>query len=351
MHPKILIVGSEGYLGSRLTDYFLESGYPCVGTDVGFFRHGVLYRPKPVPTLQKSARELEEKDLENFDVVLQLAGISNDPFGKLDAREIYDPTLEYALKIAEMCKTQGVRYVFPSSCSVYGIGEGESDENGPTRPQTPYSLNKLQIEEGLAKLADDSFSPIALRLATVFGCSPRIRFDVVINMLCGMAVTMKKVILNSNGQAWRPHVDIEDVCDAFRACVDWNYAGGKLLVLNVGRNDNNLRILDVAELIVKYVEDSRLELAGEAEGKASDDIFQDKKIQDGVDKRTYRVNFDRIHNTLPDFQSKRNVENGIAKLIEQLKKWKLDAIKFKQRDFYRLQQLDFLHETQQISFR
>ena len=110
-----------------------------------------------------------------------------------------------------MCKNLGIRFLFPSSCSVYGIGDGILNEDGATFPQSAYSLNKIQIEQELSELADDSFSPIALRLATVFGLSPRMRFDLVINMLCGMAVTSKKVALNSDGQAWRPHLHIEDV--------------------------------------------------------------------------------------------------------------------------------------------
>jgi nucleoside-diphosphate-sugar epimerase len=152
-----------------------------------------------------------------------------------------------------MCKKLGIRYIFPSSCSLYGIGEVALDEESPTNPQTPYSLNKLQIEQDLAALADKTFSPIALRLATVFGISPRIRFDVVINMLCGMAVAQKQVVLNSDGQAWRPHLEIQDACEAFRCCIEWNYQDGKLMVLNVGRNDNNWKILDVARLIKSKV--------------------------------------------------------------------------------------------------
>ncbi len=161
MRKKILLVGSQGYLGSRLTDYLQEYGYECVGADVGFFQYGVLYYPKKVQMLDKEARTLTEKDLEGIDVVLLLAGISNDPFGNLTSEDIYDPTREYAFRIAKICKKLGVRFIFPSSCSVYGISDGLLDEESPTNPQTPYSLNKVQIEEDLAKLADSSFAPIA----------------------------------------------------------------------------------------------------------------------------------------------------------------------------------------------
>ena len=348
MSKKILLVGSQGYLGSRLTDYLQEYGYECAGADVGFFQYGVLYYPNPVTMLNKEARTLTEKDIEGFDVVLLLAGISNDPFGNLTSETIYDPTREYAIRIAKMCKKLGVRYIFPSSCSVYGISDGLLDEDSPTNPQTPYSLNKVQIEEDLAKLADSSFSPIALRLATVFGTSPRIRFDVVINMLCGMAIAQRKVILNSDGQAWRPHLYIDDVCEAFRCSIEWDYNGGKLIVLNVGRNDNNWKIVDVARLIQSKVQGCDLKFLGQTDEEEADDLVKDRKIQDGVDKRTYRVSFDRIHKILPGFEAHFDVETGVERLLEELERWRLNETKFKQREFYRLQQIEFLHQTKQI---
>ena len=162
-----------------------------------------------------------EEDFKGFSTVILLAGISNDPFGKLSTEQIYDPTLKYALDIARLCKKLGKKFIFPSSCSVYGASETGCllSEVSSTNPQTPYSINKIQVENGLKKLADKSFSPIALRLGTVYGMSPRIRFDVVINMFCGLALTSKKIILNSDGQAWRPHLHIDDACEAFACCL------------------------------------------------------------------------------------------------------------------------------------
>ena len=348
MHEKILIIGNQGYLGSRLSDYLQENGYSCTGADTGFFQYGVLYRPKPINMLAKEARTINKKDIEGFDVVILLAGISNDPFGDLDPRLIYDPTREYALRIAKICKNLGVRFIFPSSCSVYGIGSGRCDEMNKPNPQTLYSRNKLEIEEDLARLADESFSPIALRLATVFGPSPRMRFDVVINMLCGMALTTNKIVLNSNGQAWRPHLYIEDACQAFHCCIAYKYTGGKLLILNVGDDDNNWKIIDIAKTIQSFVDGCDLKFLGEIEEKIDNKLFKDKKIDDGVDKRTYQVSFKLIHEILPSFKASWDVKRGIKELIQALKFWHLDEIKFKQLDFYRLQQLDFLYKTNQI---
>ena len=348
---KVLIIGNQGYLGSILSGYLQDRGYYCEGADIGFFKYGVLYSPQKVPMLDKEARTITEKDIKNFDVVVMLAGISNDPFGNLSYEEVYDPTRHYAIKIAQICKKLCVRYIFPSSCSVYGDGSDGSqlNENAPTNPLTPYSLNKLQIEQDLSQLADKNFSPIALRFGTVFGCSPRMRFDVVINMLCGMAVSEKKVKLNSNGEAWRPHVYIEDVCESFRCSIDWDYNGKELMILNVGRNDGNFQVIKIAKLIASEVDGCKLSFLNGSSKGADNSLVIDLKIQDGVDKRTYQVSFDKIHNILPGFRAKWTVEKGIEKLINDLNLIKLDKDKFKQRDFYRLQQIEFLHQTAQIN--
>jgi nucleoside-diphosphate-sugar epimerase len=279
-------------------------------------------------------------------VLILLAGISNDPFGNLTTELIYDPTRKYAKRIASICKRNKIKFIFPSSCSVYGLGADYAiDETGPTTPQTPYSLNKLQIEEDLKQLSDNSFSPIALRLATVYGMSPRIRFDLVINMLCGMAIAEKKIKLNSNGLAWRPHLYIEDVCEAFRCCIEWGYNGGELMILNVGHEMNNKRIIDVAGIISEL---TNLDVEFLHSNQDETDLFKDSKINNGVDNRNYQVNFDKIAKTLPGFKINWSVENGIEQLMKDLSFSKLCSQKFKTRNFYRLQQLTYLFENNKI---
>jgi nucleoside-diphosphate-sugar epimerase len=350
-NKNILIIGSQGYLGSRLTDYLQTLGYKCSGIDTGFFRYGVLRYPIDAVTKNLDAREITDSDLQGFDVVVMLAGISNDPFGKLSPSAIYDPTREYAIEIARKCKKNGIRYIFPSSCSVYGIGEGDLNELSEVNPQTPYSKNKLEIEAGLSDLADESFSPIALRFATIFGLSPRIRFDVVINMLCGMALTSNKITLNSNGEAWRPHLYIDDACEAIRCSIEWTENLKKLTILNVGSNESNWRIIDVARYIQSQIQGLKIEFLG-AENDSSSELIRDRKIQDGVDKRTYRVNFEKIHTILPGYKVKWTVEDGIKRLLSDLKQLHIDVLKFNQRDFYRLQQIEYLYEkTKQLDDR
>jgi len=338
---KILIVGNQGYLGSRLTEYLQERGYDCTG---------MLTEPKPLNTVVKDARLLIDENIKGFNVLILLAGISNDPFGHMSSEQIYDPTRDYALSIAEMCKKLGVKFIYPSSCSVYGAAAdgGFLDENSPTNPQTAYSINKIQVEEGLLKIADDSFSPIALRFGTVYGMSPRIRFDVVINMLCGLALSTKKITLNSDGQAWRPHLHIDDACESFRCCIDWECESGKLMVLNVGRNEDNSKIIDIAKIIHSNVDGSELTYLGNDMNDEENELIKDRKIQDGVDTRTYQVSFDKIHKILPRFECKWTVEEGIKSLLNELQLIGLSKELFSRREFYRLQQIEFLHKENKI---
>lgn len=343
---KILVIGNQGYIGSRLTEYLIERGYQCNGIDTGFFKEGMLKKLGSEITINKDARLITKKDIKGYEVVILLAGISNDPFGHMTSEQIYNPTRDYALNIAKICKELGIKFIYPSSCSVYGASSlgGLLDEESPTNPQTPYSLNKIQVEEGLAKIADYNFSPIALRLGTVYGMSPRIRFDVVINMLCGMALSSKKITLNSNGQAWRPHLHIDDACEAFRCCIDWNNKSNHLVVLNVGRNEDNYKVIDIAKTIHSNVTGSKLTFLG---GNASDkenEFIKDRKIQDGVDTRTYKVSFDKISTVLPGFKCNWNVDKGIKSLLKSLQDFKLNKDMFNQKEFYRLQQIEFLHK-------
>ena len=345
---RVLVIGAQGYLGTFLMGLLKDYGYECQGIDTGFFKHGIISDiSADQEIIKKDARSLDEKDIMGFDVCIQLAAVSNDPLGNISESDVYDPTRDYALKIAHICKKFGVRYIFPSSCSVYGAakGLGALTENSQTNPQTGYSLNKLQIEEDLSKISDSSFAPIALRFGTVFGMSPRIRFDLVINMLCGMALTTNKVILNSDGQAWRPHLDIRDACEAIRCCIEYGKKFSGLTILNVGRNDNNLRIIDLANIIIDIIPGTSLEFLNNEEKNEVDDLIKDRKIQDGVDSRTYKVSFDKILIELPEFECQWTVRSGINHLIEELKKANLTEEIFKQRDFYRLQQIEYLYNS------
>lgn len=342
---RILVTGSLGYLGSVLTKTLAENGFDCIGYDTGFFKDCLLYPPPVTETVFRDARDIREADLKNIDVVVHLAGISNDPMGKLDAARVYDPTRAYSLNIAKLCKKLGVRFIFASSCSVYGLGEDELlTELSPTHPQTHYSLNKLQIEEDLRSISDKDFSPIALRFATVFGSSPRLRFDVVVNMLTGMALADGTIVLNSDGKSWRPNLHILDVCQAVTRAIELDYRGGELLVLNVGADENNLQVIQIANIIQRVVPGCELKFLAENPELDKEGLIRDRKVKEGGgDTRTYKVSFDKISRTLPGFKCEWNVEQGVKDMAELFKDMSFNREIFKRRGFYRLQELEYLY--------
>ena len=209
---KVIVTGSLGYVGSVLAPYLQERGYEVRGIDVGFFKDALLYPAPQYETIIKDARDITKEDLRGFDALVHLAAISNDPFGSMSEEDVYGPTQAYAKMLASFCKELGIDFIFTSSCSVYGSGSGElTDENGPVAPLTPYSRNKIAIENDLKEVSDNNFRPIALRFSTAYGLSPRMRFDIVINMLVGMAVAKKKIVLNSDGTAWGPLLPVEGI--------------------------------------------------------------------------------------------------------------------------------------------
>ena len=348
---QILVTGSCGYLGSVLTKALADNGYDVIGYDAGFFKDSLLCPPPSTKTIFRDARDIAEEDLSGVDVVVHLAGISNDPMGKLDAARVYDPTRIYSLKIAKMCKKLGVKFVFASSCSIYGIGGNERlSETSNTNPQTFYSLNKQQIEEDLRTISDKLFSPIALRFATVFGLSPRPRFDVVINMLTGMAVADGVIVLNSDGKAWRPNLHIMDVCQSVIRAIELDYQDGDLLVLNVGSDENNLQIIDIARTIQSIVPGCEVKFLSDNPDLDKEGLIRDRKVkQAGGDSRTYQVSFEKIAEVFPGFKCEWSVERGVSEMVECFKTLPLKHDVFKQRGFYRLQQLEYLHSKGIIS--
>lgn len=347
---RILVTGSLGYLGSVLTKSLVDGGFDCIGYDTGFFKDSLLYPDSPSNTILKDVRSITEADLTGIDVVVHLAGISNDPMGKLDAERIYDPSRKYSFDIAKLCKKLGVRFIFASSCSVYGIGTNEFlTETSATHPQTPYSLNKLQIEEDLGSISDKHFSPIALRFATVFGPSPRIRFDVVVNMMVGMALSNRQIVLNSDGKSWRPNLHIMDLCKSVRCAIESEYDDGKLLVLNVGSLENNLQVIDIATIISKIIPGSELKFLNENPDLDKEGLIRDRKVKDGGDTRSYKVSFDKIHKIWPNFNCEWTVAKGVQDMASLFERLAFDLEIFKKRGFYRLQELEHLYESGSIS--
>lgn len=335
---KVLVTGTEGYIGAILAPRLLKAGHEVVGVDTGFYRDGWLYsRQSDTPIqplmLNKDLRNLSEDDLKGIDAVIHLAELSNDPLGQNNPEVTYKINHQGSVNLAKLCKKVGIdRFVYTSSCSVYGAGSGDFlDETSPVNPQTAYAECKVKVEKDVGELADDTFSPVFLRNATAYGASPRMRFDIVLNNLSGIAWTEKKIAMISDGTPWRPLVHVQDICTAIICALEAPKEAIHNQIFNVGHSDNNYRVKEIAEIV------------GE-EFPGCEVTFGDS----GGDNRSYRVNFDKIATQLPGFKCEWNAEKGAKQLREMYEQIAMSKEVFEAKPFTRLKQLLYLIETNQI---
>ncbi len=304
---RVLLTGHKGYIGTILTPMLLEAGHDVVGYDSDLFRDCTFGNEiVKIPEIIKDIRDVELKDVEGFDAVLHLAGLSNDPLGNLNPELTYEINHKASVKLAEFAKQAGVeRYIFSSSCSNYGAaGDDMLDESSAFNPVTPYGKSKVYVEQDVSKLADDNFHPTFLRNATAFGVSPRLRFDLVLNNLVAWAITTGKIFIKSDGTPWRPIVHIEDISRAFVAALHAPIEKIHNEAFNVGRNEDNYRIRELAEIVGEVVPDCKIEFADDA----------------GPDKRNYRVSSSKIAEVLPEFKPQWNARKGAEELYNAYKK-------------------------------
>ncbi len=224
---KVFITGVEGYIGSLLAPLLMQHGHEVVGTDTGYYRDGWLYSDSKTGScfprfINRDLRNLTEDDLSGFDAVIHLAELSNDPLGENNPALTHVINHQGSVNLAKNAKRAGVsRFIYTSSCSVYGLGSGDFlTEESPVNPQTAYAVCKTLVEKDVGQLADDSFSPVFLRNSTAYGASPRMRFDIVLNNLSGLAWTSKKIAMTSDGTPWRPLVHVMDICTAIRCSLE-----------------------------------------------------------------------------------------------------------------------------------
>lgn len=298
---RVLITGHKGYIGSVLTPMLVEAGHEVVGLDSDIFVGSAFSDPPvKITELKLDIRDVKPDVFQGIDAVLHLAAISNDPIGNLNPELTYEINHRASVRLARLAKDAGcTRFVFSSSCSTYGAaGDDILGEEAAFNPVTPYGHSKVLVEQDVAKLAGDDFSPTFLRNATAYGLSSRPRFDLVVNDLVAYAYTIGQVYLKSDGSPWRPLVHIEDISRAFLAVLQAPRERVHNQALNVGRNEENYRIREVAEIVREVVPGCRIEYAPDA----------------GPDKRTYRVNFNKITRLLPEFQPVWNVRRGAEEL-------------------------------------
>ena len=332
---KILVTGTEGYLGSLLAPLLLEQGHEVIGVDTGFYKVGWLYNGTDLTpkTLNKDIRHITVEDLQGIDAVVHMAELSNDPAGKLAPHITYEINHQGSVRLAKLAKASGVnRFVYMSSCSVYGVAtEDYVTEKSPVNPQTDYAKCKILVERDIKPLADDSFSPTFLRNATAYGASPRMRFDIVLNNLSGLAWITKQIKMTSDGTPWRPLVHGLDICKAILCTLEAPRALVHNQIFNVGDTAHNYQIKEIAETIAEVFSGCQLSF-GNSNG----------------DNRSYRVSFEKINSKLPGFQCDWNAQLGAQQLFDLFTQIDMSADTFLFRGFTRLKQLQYLIRTQQI---
>jgi nucleoside-diphosphate-sugar epimerase len=342
--PRILVGGSNGYIGTKLCEYLKKRNYDFETFDINLFSKCLLYPIKEkYKTSFKDVRDINDDYLKKFDVYIHLPGISNNPVDNFkNKKKIYDITREYTKKIALKCKRNNVKFIFASSCSVYGEGKKKNlTEHSKCNPITHYSKNKLEIERDLKFISDKNFTPIILRISTLFGFSPRMRFDLALPMFLVMSKLNKKIQLNSDGQSWRPHLYLDDLISVFEKC--FFLKNKKLIVINVGSDKNNFKIIDVAKLICKLT-DSKLNFLNKDNQNL---LIKDKTVNYGKDKRNYSVSFKKINRLFPLFKFT-SVKNGLINDMKFLKNLKLSNNVLSNKKYFRLFYLTYLIESKKI---
>jgi nucleoside-diphosphate-sugar epimerase len=329
---RVLVTGHDGYIGSVLVPVLTAAGHEVIGLDSGLFADCTFGDAvSDVSSVRADVRDIEREDLVGFDAVIHLAAVCNDPVGDLNPSATYEINHQGSVRVAEQAKAAGVpRFLFSSSCSLYGKGGEEMlDEGAEFAPVSPYGESKVLAERDISALADDSFSPTFLRNSTAYGVSPRLRVDVVVNNLVGYAHTTGEVLIQSDGTPWRPLVHVEDIAAAFLAVLE---APPQLVhdqAFNVGSSAENYRIRKLAEIVTEVMPGVRASFAGGA----------------GPDKRSYQVDCSKIAAVLPASKPSWTVRRGVEQLCQAYERNGLTFDRFKGSSFLRINRVRELQKS------
>jgi nucleoside-diphosphate-sugar epimerase len=332
---RVLVTGHHGYIGSVVAPTLRSAGHEVVGLDVELYRGCDLYPAEPPGReLRVDVRDVEPAHLEGVDAVVHLAALSNDPLGALDPALTMEVNLEGTVRLARAAREAGVRrFLFSSSCSMYGAsGEGSVAETAPLQPLTAYAESKVRAEEALAELADDDFSPVFLRNATAYGASPRLRADLVLNNLVGWAFTTGRVRILSDGTPWRPLVHVEDIARVLLPVLEAPREAVHAEAFNVGADEENHQVRDLADIVAQTVPGSTVEYAGSGD----------------PDPRSYRVDFGKLRRAFPDFRTRWDARSGARELHDAYRAAGLELAVFESDRYTRLKRLQLLLERGEL---
>lgn len=335
---RVLLTGADGYIGAIMGPKLLEAGHEVTGLDTGFYRRGWLFddgraHPKVV---SKDLRAVTVEDLAGFDAVVHLSELSNDPIGENDPGLTEEINGAGSIALAETAKRAGVaRFVYASSCSTYGAGgDAMRTETSALAPQTAYARCKIRVEQAVGPMADAGFTPVFLRNATAYGASPRQRFDLVLNNLCGFAHTTGEIRMTSDGSPWRPIVHIEDICEAMLCALQADREAVSGEAFNVGDDGENYRIREIAEIVARTFPGCTLSVG-----------------ESGGDTRSYRVSFAKIRAHMPAFRTRWTAERGAQQLRAVFERVGLTREMFEAAPYTRLKELRYLRATGQLDDR